>query len=149
MVNQPLHMVDWYPTLLKLAGASLDQKLPLDGRDIWPCLAEGKPSPHAAILLNAERDREALRAGDWKLVLTGPGDGSAPKKKKAAATAAVELFNLAEDPSEKTNLAAKHPEKVKVLRAHYDAYAKQAVSAKGGGPQPAGFKAPKVWGEKP
>lgn len=148
VVNQPLHMVDWYPTLLKLAGGSLEQKLPPDGRDIWPCLAEGKPSPHEAILLNAERDRGALRAGDWKLVLTGPADGSAPKKKKAAAGAAVELFNLAEDPSEKTNLAAKHPEKVKELRARYDAFARQAVLAKGGGAQPAGFKAPKVWGEK-
>src|SRR5262249_32629971 len=113
------------------------------------CVAEGKPSPHEAILLNAERDRGALRAGDWKLVLTGPADGAAPKKKKAAAGAAVELFNLAEDPSEKNNLAAKHPEKVKELRTGYDAFAKQAVPAKGGGAQPAGFKAPKVWGEKP
>ena len=46
-------MVDWYPTLLKLAGASLEQKLPLDGRDVWPTIAEGKPSPHEEILLNA------------------------------------------------------------------------------------------------
>ena len=87
-------------------------------------------------------------SGRGVVLLTGPADGSAPKKKKAAA-APVELFNLAEDPSEKTNLAAKHPQKVKELRARYDAFAQQAVAAKGGGPQPAGFKAPKVWGEKP
>lgn len=151
VVKQPLHMVDWYPTLVKLAGAAVEQKNPLDGRDIWPCLVEGQRSPHEAILLNAETNRGAIRAGDWKLVLSGPGDGAAPKKKlkkKAAAGATIELFNLAEDTSEKTNLAAKHPDKVSELRARYDAFAKQAVAAKGGGPQPAGFKAPKVWGEK-
>jgi arylsulfatase A-like enzyme len=41
--------VDWYPTLLKLAGATLDQALPLDGRDAWPTIARGEPSPHAEI----------------------------------------------------------------------------------------------------
>ena len=50
VVNAPLHIVDWYPTLLKLAGVSLEQKLPLDGRDAWPAIAEGKPSPHEEIL---------------------------------------------------------------------------------------------------
>ena len=41
VVNEPLHMVDWYPTLLRLAGASPKQPLPLDGRDAWPTIAEG------------------------------------------------------------------------------------------------------------
>src|SRR5262249_42167781 len=35
VINEPLHGVDWYPTLVKLAGGSLKQKLPLDGKDIW------------------------------------------------------------------------------------------------------------------
>src|SRR5436309_13011541 len=112
VVNQPLHMVDWYPTLLKLAGATLEQKLPLDGRDAWATIAHGKPSPHEEILLNATPTNGALRAGDWKLVLNGhrPDDGgeggskAAAKgkaKAKAKAKAAldsgrelVELFNL-------------------------------------------------------
>ena len=35
--TEPLHIVDWYPTLLKLCGASNEpQPLPLDGLDIWP-----------------------------------------------------------------------------------------------------------------
>src|SRR5664279_2270085 len=37
-IAQPLHMVDWYPTFVNLAGASLDQKLALDGRDILSVL---------------------------------------------------------------------------------------------------------------
>jgi len=71
VVNEPLHMVDWYPTLLTLAGATLEQKQPLDGRDAWATIVEGKPSPHAEILLNSRPDTGAIRMGDWKLVLNG------------------------------------------------------------------------------
>ena len=71
IVNAPLHMVDWYPTLLRLAGANLKQKMPLDGRDAWGALAQGKASPHTEILLNATPRTGAIRVGDWKLVLYG------------------------------------------------------------------------------
>ena len=70
-VTEPLHMVDWYPTLLNLAGASLSQKLPPDGRDAWPTIASGKPSPHEEILHNTTPGNGAIRVGDWKLVLNG------------------------------------------------------------------------------
>lgn len=72
IVNEPLHMVDWYPTLLRLAGARLEQKLPLDGKDAWATVARGKPSPHDEILHNVEPGRGALRRGDWKLVVHAP-----------------------------------------------------------------------------
>ena len=42
----------------------------------------------------------------------------------------VELFNLADDPYEKNDLAETQPEKLKELRARYDALAKQAVPPK-------------------
>ncbi len=35
VVNEPLHAVDVFPTLVSLAGGTLDQKLPLDGRNAW------------------------------------------------------------------------------------------------------------------
>ncbi|MEO6246820.1 MAG: arylsulfatase, partial [Opitutaceae bacterium] len=41
VVEAALHMVDWYPTLLTLAGVSLAQKNPLDGRDAWPAITRG------------------------------------------------------------------------------------------------------------
>jgi arylsulfatase A-like enzyme len=111
-IDHPLHIADWYPTLLNLTGAPLQQKLPLDGKDIWPVLTQGAPSPHEDILIHAEPTRGALRAGDWKLVITRDN---------------VELFNLAADPSEKTNLADKEPDRLATLRARYDAYARQAL----------------------
>jgi arylsulfatase A-like enzyme len=148
-ITEPMHMVDWYPTLLALAGAKLDQKLPLDGKDVWPTLTEGKPSPHDAILLNTTPNAGAVRVGDWKLVVNGggaddPDGGPVPQK---AGKGGVELFDLKADPFEKTNLADKHPERVKELRAKLDALAKQAVPPKAK-PRPADFVVPKVWGEK-
>jgi len=139
-VTEPLHMVDWYPTLLKLAGASLDQKLPLDGRDIWPALAQGKPSPHENILINTVGREGSVRMGDWKLVRNGTteddeeGDSALSKeerqKKRQADREApdkYELFNIRQDPFEKTNLAPSFPEKVRELCTRLDVYAKEAV----------------------
>jgi arylsulfatase A-like enzyme len=148
-VTEPMHMVDWYPTLVKLCGAKSEQKLAEDGLDIWPTLTEGKPSPHDAILLNTTPNNGALRAGDWKLVVrNGPDDpDGVPPKKKAAEKEGVELFNLRDDPFEKTNLADKHPERVKELQGKLSTFAKQAVPPKTK-PQPKDFVAPKVWGEK-
>jgi arylsulfatase A-like enzyme len=141
VVKSPMHMTDMYPTLLKVAGASLEQKLPLDGVDILPCLTEGKPSPRKEILHNTTPVKGALRMGDWKLVVNGnvadPADEEdaqpkAKKKKQRAAADAdgVELFNLADDPYEKTDLSTKQPEKLKELRLRYDVLAKQAVAPK-------------------
>jgi arylsulfatase A-like enzyme len=156
-VAQPLHMVDWYPTLLKLAGAAVDQKLPLDGRDIWPVLNQGKPSPHDEILLNTTPRAGAIRVGDWKLVINGAtgtaeedDESPVPTRPKKAArknqAPRVELFNLAQDLSEMHDLAAEQPEKVKELRVRYDALAKQAAKP-GNQPKPPDYSAPKVWGQ--
>ncbi|HEX7901690.1 MAG TPA: arylsulfatase [Planctomycetota bacterium] len=131
VVDQPLHMVDWYPTLLKLAGAKLEQKLPVDGRDAWTTIAQGAPSPHDDLLLNTEPEAGALRAGDWKLVVKGTS---------------AELYDLKDDPFEKRDRAAEKPEKVKELRERLDGYARQAVAPKSA-PKPKNFASPKVWGE--
>ena len=170
VVNAPLHMVDWYPTLLNLAGVSLAQKHPLDGRDAWPAITQGAPSPHEDLLINISATGGAVRVGDWKLVVNGqradaedmgareagaaPKDGAKKKKtankqadKAGAAAENIELFDLKSDPYEKTNLAQKNPDKVKQLRARLDSYAKAAVPSKLA-PAAPGFKAPAVWGEQ-
>jgi arylsulfatase A-like enzyme len=157
-VKQPIHIVDMYPTLLKLAGASLEQKLPIDGKDAWATIASGAPSPHDQILINTSPQNGAIRVGDFKLVLNGAAPDAAEgdeaqaarrqnqRKQAAAAGDDVELFNLADDPAEKHNLATKNPEKVKELRERYDALAKQAVPPKSR-PKASDFKSPAVWGE--
>ena len=140
VVAEPLHMVDWYPTLLKLAGASLEQPLPLDGRDAWPTITQGKPSPHDTILLNTVGREGAVRKGDWKFVRDGKTDDDEEggvkltkeeKQKKRQesrnAPATYELFNLAQDPFEKTNLADQYPEKVRELCDRLEIFAQEAV----------------------
>jgi arylsulfatase A-like enzyme len=148
LVNAPLHIVDWYPTLLKLAGATLDQPLAIDGRDAWPAIARGEPSPHDAILLNTTPTNGAIRVGDWKLVLGGAADDAAAQLDpgKAIEPKSEELFQLADDPNEKHNLAAANPKKARELRDRYEALARQAVKPKSA-PKARGFLSPRVWGE--
>jgi arylsulfatase A-like enzyme len=113
VVTDPVHMVDIMPTLLKLAGARGDTDHPFDGKDLWATLAEGKPSPNEDVLINVEAFRGAVRKGDWKLV------------KVALLPGKTELFDLASDPGETTNVADEHPEIVQDLEARLMAYAKQ------------------------
>ena len=149
-IPEPLHMVDWYPTLIQRAGGSLEQRLPIDGKDIWDVLTKGAKSPHEDILFNVTPNGGALRKGDWKLVLNGNAkddpDGNPEPKKGKKGVALVELFNLANDPSEKTNLAEREPERVRELRARLEAYALQALPPKAA-PKAKSFKSPKIWGE--
>jgi arylsulfatase A-like enzyme len=130
VVDAPLHGVDWYPTLVKLAGGSLDQKLPIDGLDIWPVLTQGAGSPHESLLLCGTRPGEAaVRKGDWKLLVGAQG-----KAEGAGAAGGVELYNLADDVGERKNLAAEHPDKVKELRSALEALTRNAVAPGAGGP---------------
>ncbi len=136
-IKAPLHIVDWYPTLVKLAGGSAEQKLPLDGRDIWPVLTQGAPSPHDALLLSGTRPEQvAIRQGDWKLLMKA-SDVDAEDAAATPAGKGVQLYNLAGDLGEKTNVAAAHPDVVKALSARLAGMLKDAVPP-GNEAQPAG-----------
>ncbi|MDT8300213.1 MAG: sulfatase-like hydrolase/transferase [Sedimentisphaerales bacterium] len=144
VVKEPLHIVDMYPTLLKLAGAKLEQPLPIDGKDAWPTITEGKPSPHEEILHNVTAAAGAIRRGDWKLVCNGSigANNTVPVDKKV-----FELFNIAEDPYEKNNLADKYPQKFQELKQRLEHYAKEAVPANiPPNKMPKDFTVPRVWG---
>jgi arylsulfatase A-like enzyme len=148
-ITEPIHAVDWYPTLARLTGSSLKQKLATDGMDVWPVIDQGARSPHDFILLNTTPNSGAIRRGEWKLVVkTGDDDpdGAAIARKKANRQASVELFHLLNDPYEKQNLAEKEPKIVAELKSKLDEYARQAVAPKVK-PKAAGFKSPAIWGE--
>ena len=111
-INEMIHVVDLYPTLAKLAGASTARCKPLDGLDVWGTISEGKPSPRTEIVYNIEPFRAALRQGDWKLVW------------RTLLPSSAELYNIAQDPSEKNNVAAEHPDKVAELQKRIEELAK-------------------------
>ena len=113
LVEEPLHMVDVMPSVLALAGAAGSPDHPFDGKDIWPSLAEGRPSPHEDILINVEAFRGAIRKGNWKLV------------KIALLPGKTELFDLSKDPGEQKNVTDQFPEIVSDLEARLIAYAKE------------------------
>ena len=104
VVNGLMHVVDMYPTLAGLAGASLAKCKPLDGLDMWPTLAEGRPSPRTEMVYNIEAFRAALRQDQWKLVWRAP------------IPSVAELYDLAQDPSEKVNLAAGQADRVEAMQ---------------------------------
>jgi arylsulfatase A-like enzyme len=144
VVKEPLHIVDMYPTLLKLAGAGLEQALPIDGRDAWPAITRGRPSPHDEILHNVTAATGAIRCGDWKLLYNGNigANNAGPVDKKV-----FELFNLSEDPYEKNNLVEKYPQKFRELKHRLEQYANEAVEPNiPPNRMPKDFKVPKVWG---
>jgi arylsulfatase A-like enzyme len=148
-ISEPMHIVDWRPTLQQLCGASSDAKLPMDGLDVWPMLTKGAPSPHDVILLNTDPEVGAVRAGDWKLIARQPAAQDRPQARRRRARQQqqeIELFNLKDDPYEETNLAAQEPAKVKELLARLAKFAEEAVPPKAE-PQPESYQAPKVWGE--
>ncbi|XP_052006536.1 arylsulfatase I [Xyrauchen texanus] len=99
VVSQALiHVSDWYPTLLSLAGFPEPDSRHLDGHDVWGAISRGLPCLRTEILFNIdpvskrhEVDprlltlngfgiwdtgvRAAIRAGDWKLLTGNVGDG--------------------------------------------------------------------------
>lgn len=114
-VEGMIHVVDMYPTIAQLAGASTAKCLPLDGLNVWPAISEGKPSPRTEIVYNVEPFRGAVRQGDWKLIW------------RTLIPTSVDLYNISSDPYETNNLAAAHPDKIPALQARLNQLGKESA----------------------
>jgi len=119
--NSPISTVDFYPTFLKFAGIGPDSHQHLDGVSILPLLKNpgaklGRDTLYWHYPLEKPhylggRSAGVVRQGCWKLIeFFDTGD--------------VELYNLAEDISEKNNLAEKMPEKTSELQKLLEAWRK-------------------------
>jgi len=145
-ITEPLHIVDWRPTLQKLCGAASRGDLPMDGLDIWPVLSAGAASPHDVILLNTTPQDGAVRVGDWKLIVNERAARGSGRRARGGGKKSVQLFDLRNDPYEKSDLATKRPEKVKQLQQSLAKFAEEAVAPKAGS-KAKSFAVPAVWGE--
>jgi arylsulfatase A-like enzyme len=117
VVDEVIHVVDVHPTLAALAGTPAGKGKRLDGVDVWPVIAKGQRSPRDEVVYNLEPFAVGLRQGDWKLVW------------RPTLTSQVELFDLAKDPGETTNVADEHPEKVAELEKRAQELARERPAA--------------------
>ena len=134
---QPSIMMDASVTMLA-AGGALKRVPParkLDGMDLLPILQGNAEPVRDRVLGWRRRDwspnfnslrQEAFRAGDWKLLRTYRNIG----KNERSAEPTVELFNLANDISEATNLAQANPEKFAAMQAAFDHWQQEVVEQK-------------------
>lgn len=101
-VKSPVQITDWMPTFCSLAGYEPEKELKWDGTDLTALLLNHEPLPDRSLYAAGPRWRAvSLRHGNWKLIVRGKGDN---KK--------IQLFNIANDPREKTNQAETEPERV-------------------------------------
>jgi len=99
-ISTPVFIADWMPTFCKLTGFQTDRDLAWDGTDLSSLLTKGTEIAERPIYIAGPNWRAcSLRIGDWKLVESN-------NKQR------YELYNIAEDPSEKTNLASTYLKRV-------------------------------------
>lgn len=100
--DEPWAFWDFLPTCAELIGAKVPAEAKPDGVSIVPLLKGGAAPKREHFyweLHEGAPTLQAVRFGDWKAVRKGP-------------SAAIELYDLKADPSEKTDLAAKNPDAV-------------------------------------
>ena len=102
---------DWLPTLLELSGAAGKTPPELDGISFAPTLLGSSQEPRPFLYRESPGygGQQAVRVGTWKALRRNLNPGpKAPDQQPGA----LELYDLATDPGERTNVAAQHPEVV-------------------------------------
>ena len=119
---EPTISHDFYPTFVELADGSLPANQTIDGRSLTPLFSDpsatlARPAihwhyPH----YHHDRPASSIRERDWKLIeyLDGTGD--------------IELYHLAEDIGETTNLAEEKKGRVADLKKKLAAWRAETVA---------------------
>ncbi|MBW2242934.1 MAG: arylsulfatase [Deltaproteobacteria bacterium] len=144
--EQFVSVMDLYPSLARAAGVPLGNERPLDGRDQWDALSEGRSEPRGGdLFFTAEsptRDpyQVAVISGRWKLI-------QQIDRQQTSMTVENMLFDIEADPFEKSDVSAANPERVADLAERIRAWrglhpvAGQHVEI---APNP-GWRSPKDW----
>ena len=118
---------DFYPTMLEIAGLPLRPEQHADGQSLVPLLKQDGVVDRNSLFWHYPHYHRtppygAVRTGDWKLI-------------EFFEEGKLELYNLADDPSERSNLAATHPEKAQAMLKRMQTW-RQEVGAQMPTPNP-------------
>ncbi len=118
-IRDPAHVMDVMPTIMEVTGAEYPEKLrghditPLEGVSLLPAL-RGQTLPERKIGFD-HQEAHALRQGDWKAVYS----------KRMPHELKWELYNLAQDRCETSDLAELEPEKLQAMVQEWDQWARR------------------------
>jgi arylsulfatase A-like enzyme len=113
-----LTSLEIFPSLLAAAGITPPPGLKLDGYDWWSTLSQAQPSPRTEMFWQ-RRDDLAARVGDWKFVRQG---------------STTQLFNLADDVGESSDLSTQEHAQLAAMEAAIAAWQVRMEAAPVRGP---------------
>lgn len=110
-IDTPIVSMDFYPTLLSLAGLPARPQQTVDGVDLAPLLKQSEAPLRETLYWHYPhyhgsewRPGAAIRHNDWKLI-------------EFYETGNVELYNLADDPGEQNDLSKQQPERTRTVQS--------------------------------
>ncbi|HZR25339.1 MAG TPA: sulfatase [Vicinamibacterales bacterium] len=120
MVTDIASAMDLFTTSAKLAGATLPADRTIDGVDLSPRLNGTGRSPRTLNFYYWDNELRAIRKGNYKahFITSGAYSTDEPRKEHNPPL----LFNLADDPGERIDIAAAHPDIVADLVKEAEAH---------------------------
>ena len=107
VTDQAAITMDWTATILGVTGTAADPAFPLDGENLMP-VCTGQRAPYDRSLFWRVRGFDAARVGSLKYLKNASGEY---------------LFDLSNDPGEKSDLRANRPDRFDAIRRQYQAWA--------------------------
>jgi arylsulfatase A-like enzyme len=111
VTDQAAITMDWTATILGVTGTRPDAAYPVDGENLMP-ICTGQRATYDRALYWRIRGFDAARVGSWKYLRDASGE---------------HLFDLTNDPGEKSDLRTGQPGRFDVLRRQYHDWAAQML----------------------
>jgi arylsulfatase A-like enzyme len=150
--GEPSMNIDFFPTLLSLAGLEPPSDRTIDGKNLWGLLSGKKAKgPHEELFFFHYRELEGVRSGEWKyfryvnmqgwpVPLDRPdtfvggvaaGHDYKPEGSNISVPTMAEwpiLYNVVVDPGESYNVIKHHPATARKLRERLESFEKKFFS---------------------